>query len=173
MVTPWIRLSEEVLHEGYRKVARRVYHLPDGRAANFEVHLDPQVVAVLALTPQHRVILAKQYRPGPDRTLLEVPGGAVEPGELPEIAARRELFEETGYMGELHYVAENLYGNSTMLQHNFIALNCCRVAQPRLDVDEFIEVVELPLEEFRTLLCSGQLTDVATGYLGLDFLGLL
>lgn len=173
MVSPWIRLNEEVIHEGYRKVARRVYQLPDGRAANFEVHLDSQVVAILALTPEHRVILAKQYRPGPDRMLLEVPGGGIEPGELPEIAARRELLEETGYMGELHYVAENLYGYSTMIQHNFIAINCCRVAQPRLDENEFIEVVELPLDDFRTLLRSGQLTDVATGYLGLDFLGLL
>lgn len=174
MAAPWIRLSEEVIHEGYRKVARRVYQLPDGRAADYEIHMDPQVVAILALTADQRVILAKQYRPGPEKMLAEVPGGGVEQGELPEAAAQRELLEETGYTGDMQYVAESYPGGySTMQQYNFVATNCRRVAQPRLDANEFIDVVELPLEDFRALLRSGQLTDVATGYLGLDFLGLL
>lgn len=173
MAAPWVRISEEMVHEGYRKVERRVYLLPDGRAADFEIHLDPQVVAILALTPDRRVILAKQYRPGPERMLVEMPGGGIEPGETPEAAARRELLEETGFEGELAYVAENLYGYSTMLQHNFVATNCRRVAQPRPDSNEFIDVVEISLDEFRNLLRSGQMTDVATGYLGLDYLGLL
>jgi hypothetical protein len=47
------------------------------------------------------------------------------------------------------------------------------VQEQQTDQDEFIEVVEMSLEEFRNHLRSGELTDIGTGYLGLDFLKLL
>jgi ADP-ribose pyrophosphatase len=174
MTAPWILLNEKLQYDGYRKIAHRNYRLPDGRDEVFEIALDPQVVTILAITPDRRVILAKQFRPGPGTMLSELPGGKVEPGEEPRAAAHRELLEETGCEGDLHLIAETFQGAySTMRRYNFVALNCRRVNNPRPDENEFIEGVELSLEDFRALLRSGQLTDVATGYLGLDFLGLL
>jgi ADP-ribose pyrophosphatase len=174
MNEPWVRLNEQTVYDGYRKIARRTYRLPDGAAADFEIHLEPRVVTILAFTPQQKAILARQYRPGPDRFLLELPGGAVETGETTEQAARRELMEETGCEGELHFVGESMRGAyTTMINCNYVALNCRRHSDPRPDAHEFIDVVELPLDDFRVLLRSGQLTDVACGYLGLDFLGWL
>lgn len=174
MAAPWVCLNEKIVYDGYRKIARRTYQLPNGSAADFEIRIEPRVVAVLAITEQHNVVLARQYRPGPGRLLLELPGGGVEPGETPEQAARRELLEETGCEGDLHFVAESFSGAySTMQRFNFVALGCHRIALPKPDEQEFIEVVELPMDDFRVLLRSGELTDVATGYLGLDFLGML
>lgn len=174
MTASWTLLGETLQYNGYRKIARRTYRLPDGRDGDFEIRLEPLVVTILALTPDQHVLLAKQFRPGPGETLLELPGGAVEPGEDSEEAARRELMEETGYAGALLFVGETFRGAyTTMRQHNFVALNCQKINEPRLDAYEFIEVVEMPLAEFRAHLRSGQLTDVATGYLGLDFLGCL
>jgi len=174
MAAPWVCLSEKIVHDGYRKIARRTYHLPNGSSADFEIRIEPRVVAILAITSQHRVVLTRQYRPGPESLILEIPGGGVEPGETPEQAARRELLEETGCDGDLQFIGESLCGAyTTMQRYNFVAMNCRRIAFPKPDEHEFIDVVELPLDDFRALLRSGQLSDVATGYLGLDFLGML
>jgi ADP-ribose pyrophosphatase len=174
MTIPWTILDEKLQYDGYRKIIRRRYQFPDGREDVFDLTLDPEVVAILALTPEQRVLLAKQFRPGPSAVLYEVPGGRVETGEDPLAAARRELLEETGYEGDLHMVVETPYGAiSTMRRYNFVALNCRKVGQPHPDSGEFIELMDVSLDEFRAILRSGMLTDVGTGYLGLDYLGLL
>lgn len=174
MTLTWTLLDERLQYDGYRKITRRSYIMPDGSAADFEIRLEPLVATIFALTPDRRVLLAEQFRPGPGATLRELPGGAFEAGESPEAAARRELREETGCEGELHFVGETFSGAySTMRHYNFVALNCRKVSEPCLDDHEFINVVEITLDEFRALLRAGQLTDVATGYLCLDYLGLL
>ena len=58
----------------------------------------PDGVIVLALTENGEVILVKQFRPALGYHTLELPAGAVDPGETPMEAAERELFEETGYV---------------------------------------------------------------------------
>ena len=53
-------------------------------------------VNVIPLTPEEDIILIRQYRHGIQGFTLEIPGGIIEPGDTPEGAASRELFEETG-----------------------------------------------------------------------------
>jgi ADP-ribose pyrophosphatase len=47
------------------------------------------------------LLLQKQFRPPLDKVCIEFPAGLVDKGETPEAAAIRELFEETGYVGEV------------------------------------------------------------------------
>jgi ADP-ribose pyrophosphatase YjhB (NUDIX family) len=57
--------------------------------------------ASVAILNAGRFLLVKRGRP-PAKGLSAFPGGKLEPGETPEQAARRELFEETGLTaGEL------------------------------------------------------------------------
>ena len=171
---PWPKLSEELLETGYRKLLRRTFRQPDGTLSVFDIKREPLVVCVLPLTPDRQVILARQFRPGPEQVLLELPGGCMEAGETPLQAAERELLEETGYTGNLQYVGESLDdAYTTLVRHNFVATDCRRLQAPRNEDGEITEVVALPLDDFRQHLRSGQLTDVETGYLGLDHLGLL
>ena len=54
-------------------------------------------VCVVCITAKERIVLVRQFRPAVNCVTLELPAGHVENGETPDLAARRELFEETGY----------------------------------------------------------------------------
>lgn len=148
--------------------------MPDGDKADFYINKARQPVCVLALTKDKKVILAKQFRPGPNKILSELPGGIIEKGETPAKAMARELLEETGYRGKLKFITrcyDSAYSNIN--RYCFVATDCIKVFRQKLDKHEYIEVELLPLNKFRRLLKSGRMTDIDVGYLGLDYLGLL
>jgi ADP-ribose pyrophosphatase len=174
MTEPWIKLNEKSLQLGRRKLLHRTYRLPDGSVDDFDIKHEPQVVCILALTTDRQVVLARQFRPGPEQILLEMPGGGMEADETPQQAAARELLEETGYAGEIQYIGTSLdCAYTTLLRHNFVATGCQKLQEPQTGAGEFTEAVTMSLADFRQHLRSGQLTDIETGYLGLDYLGLL
>jgi len=170
----WKKISEESLKAGYRKYLKRIFLMPDGRTEVYDVKDEGKVCCVLALTKKNEVVIAKQYRPGPEKVLFELPGGLVDTGETPEEAIKRELLEETGYTGNIEFVGTSLRcAYSTGIRYHFIARDCEKIQEPQLEENEFIEVELMPIEEFRKHLSSGNLSDVATGYMGLEYLGLL
>lgn len=172
MQLAWHKESESPYKAGFRALLKRVFRLPDGREATFDIKDEGIPVGVLAFTPSMEVILARQFRPGPEEVLLEMPGGGTDPGEQPEHAIRRELLEETGFTGDFQFVGTNYHcAYSNALRHTYVATNCRQVQAPA--PDELVEVVTVPLPEFRLHLRSGRLTNVDGAYAALDFLKLL
>jgi ADP-ribose pyrophosphatase len=146
----WQKLTKSQVFAGFRRILSTRFVLPNGIEADFEIKQEPCTVNILALTPHNTVLLVQQFRPGPEAILLELPGGAIDPGEEPAQAAARELLEETGYRGEIEAVGTSWQcAYSTMLKYSFVARNCVKVQEPALDDHEFIEVVEMPLTDFR------------------------
>jgi ADP-ribose pyrophosphatase len=66
--------EEEVVYNGWLKVLRRRYQLPDGRTADWDMHAGGSTAAVLALTPDQRLVMVRQFRPGPGRVVLTLQG---------------------------------------------------------------------------------------------------
>ena len=121
--------------------------LPDGKTGKREIIKHPGAVAVIALTSENKIIMVEQYRKALERSLVEIPAGKLEKGEEPVLSAKRELEEETGY--EWENVAHNLKKKEN--------------AAP-LDEDEFVEMLELTLEEAQTYMDEGKIQDAKTAY---------
>lgn len=118
------------------------------------VHEDGVVVA--PVTKDQRFVLIRQYRPALERFTLEFPAGGVGAGEAPEQAARRELYEETGY----HAPVLKLAVEGTLrlereknLNHFFIAPDV--ELDPAFAPKERIETVLTSFSDFRELVLSG------------------
>lgn len=90
---------------------------------------------VVALTEANNLVVARQFRAGPDLVMDELPGGYVDEGESPEEAAVRELREETGYVAARIEYLGYVYKDSVMngKWHIFLAVDCRRVAEQKLD----------------------------------------
>jgi ADP-ribose pyrophosphatase len=171
---PWTLLDERPGSSGYLRITSRRYRMPDGTELWWDIVGGNRSVAVLALTADEQVVLARQFRPGPGRVLDELPGGRVEDGESVEAGAARELLEETGYAGSLEVVASDwLSASARTRRFVAVALDAERVGDPEPDPGEHIETVLRPLPAFRAQLRRGELTDVDLGYLALDYLGRL
>jgi len=174
-VEKWEELSREMAFQKYsRKIEKVIYKMPDGNEKDFYIKKEGPAVGMLAITKDQKIILVKQFRPGPNEILNELPGGYIEKNEKPEDAAERELLEETGYKGKTQLVATAFdCAYSTMDRYCIVVTECEKVAEQNLDKTEFAEVVLMSLTEFRELLKGGKNTDVEIGYMGLDYLELL
>lgn len=174
-IEPWKSISRQQVFKKYsRTVDKVMFRLPDGSESDFYILSEAPAVCTLAFTSDKQVVLVRQYRPGPEQILNELPGGFIDKDEDPMVAARREFKEETGYEGDFTFVGtclDSAYSN--MERRCFIAQNCKKIEEPQSTKTEKTEVILLSLEEFRALLKSGKMTDVEVGYLGLDYLGLL
>lgn len=171
----WEELSREIAFQKYsRKIEKVIFRLPDGKESDFYIKKEGPAVGMLAITKNSDVILVKQFRPGPNEILYELPGGFIDKDETPEQAAERELLEETGYKGKAKLVTEAYdCAYSTMKRYCVVVTDCEKIAEQKLDNTEFAEVELVVLEEFKKILRSGKNTDIEVGYLGLDYLKLL
>lgn len=174
-IKKWEELSREIAFQKYsRKIEKVIFRLPDGKESDFYIKKEGPAVGILALTKNNEVILVKQFRPGPNEILDELPGGYIDKDETPEQAAERELLEETGYKGKAQLITEAFdCAYSTMKRHCVVVTDCEKIAEQKLEQTEFAEVVISSLEDFKTMLRSGKNTDIEVGFLGLDYLKLL
>lgn len=121
-------------------------------------------VHTIAVTPDDRVVLVRQFRAGSGRDSLETPGGLLEPGEDPGEAGARELLEETGYAGDpprsLGIVRPNP-ALLTMAITTVVIRNVRRVAEPRPDAGEELSIELVPASEIPAMIRDGRIDHAA------------
>jgi ADP-ribose diphosphatase len=84
-VSPWVAVIE-----------REVEFSPGAPVELYHAVDQQDYVAIVAMTPDGRIPIVRQYRPALERFTWELPAGLVDGGEDPGEACRRELLEETG-----------------------------------------------------------------------------
>lgn len=168
----WKKQAERIQKVGYKRVTLKDFELPNGSVAEFTTWgTKTNNVAVIALTASGKVVVARQFRPGPESILDELPGGAVETGEDPAIAAARELLEETGYASNqpleaLGVACRDAYTNE--LSHYFLARNCIQTAEQALDEHEFVDIAEITIGQLIKNAKTGKMSDAVAVLMAYD-----
>jgi len=126
------------------KVDRLRVELDNGMVATREIVRFPEVVVVIAFRDNGDCLLVKQFRKPIESVLLEAVAGKVDLGESPEMAARRELKEETGYDVKRIEKIGMTYptpGYSTEVQHYFGVIVDDNPSRKSCDDDELVDPV--------------------------------
>jgi 8-oxo-dGTP pyrophosphatase MutT (NUDIX family) len=121
----------------------------DGTKSTFEKLKRADTTVVIPITSEGKIILTLQEQPG-KAPFIGCAGGRLEPNEDPLESAKRELLEETGYeAGEMVlWRALQPVSKLDWVIYTFIAKDCRKVAEQKLDAGEKIELKLLDFEEF-------------------------
>lgn len=162
-------VHREVLHRGMVwDLVRDTVDFADGVRFDREYVWHTGAVAVLAVDEQDRVLLIRQYRHPVGHSLWEIPAGLLDmDGELPHIAAARELAEETGYepgrMRTLVDLRPSPGGNDEVIRV-YLATGVRESAGDFERTDEEAELVSrwVPLAEAVQAVLEGRITNGTT-----------
>lgn len=173
-------ISSDVVHRGhYLEFRVDTIERTDGSTGKRDIVRHPGAIAVLAIDDDGRVLLVRQWRTAAGEALLEIPAGTLDVHdgvtEDPDVAARRELEEETGHRAATWRKLAEFWtapGFATELMHLYLATGIAgAAADDRLtpDEDERLELRAVPLDEAVGLALDGTIRD-AKSILGLLWL---
>lgn len=158
-------ISEEKIFEGnVLDFSLRRARLQDGSTVSREVVINRGAVVIIPITQNNEVRLVRQFRPVADKWLLELPAGGLEPGEDPDLAAPRELLEETGDRAATWQKLHGFYsapGILTEFLHLYLATDLTP-GPNNLEHDEHIEVVTVPWARAVEMIRYQEIEDAKT-----------
>jgi ADP-ribose pyrophosphatase len=146
---PWpIDARETVFESPWLRVHRESVIRPDDSVGEYYFgDVGGDSVAVVAKR-DGQLVLVSEYRPKLHQRILSCPGGGIADGESPIDAARRELREETGYAaGDLTVIQRYWPTVAVKMRRYVVFATDLEQVGDSLDDAEFIDVVELPVEE--------------------------
>jgi ADP-ribose pyrophosphatase len=165
-------IDRQVVHTGtYMTFTRDTVVDPEGHEHARDIVLHPGAVTVVAILPDRRLVLVRQYRHAAGEALLELPAGTLDRQpdgamEEPLLAARRELTEETGYRAATWRNLGTFFtapGFASELMTLFLATDLePDPAYKGPDPDERLKVELVAFEEALALAQGGGLRDAKT-----------
>ena len=161
-IRPWVRRSARQLADC------RIFTVSESTSVcprtdnehNFYFIETADWVNIVPITAAREVVFIRQFRHGNEAITLEIPGGMVDPGEDPQVAAVRECLEESGYeagkVESLGVLSPNpaVFPNSL---HTFVARDCRQVRDIANTSTEHTEVVFIGLDELPDQMQSGEI----------------
>jgi len=131
------------------EVYRWEQELFDGTMDTFEMLKRPDTIQIITVVGD-KVLVTREEQPGRPVRELGFLGGRSEEGEEPLVTAKRELLEESGLESddwELWKVYDPFVKMDWKI-YMFIARNCRKVSEPKLDAGEKIQMREVNFDEF-------------------------
>ncbi len=158
-------LKSECVYDGkVITVEKDDIEIATGKKSFREVVRHPGGVVILAMKDLQTIILVRQFRYPIKKVVLELPAGKLERGEDPDLAAKRELEEETGYKAEkwtsLGYI-NTTPGFCDEKLYLYKAENLYFVGE-HPDEGEIIRAVEVSFSELMLKIKNGEINDAKT-----------
>jgi ADP-ribose pyrophosphatase len=154
-------MKTRLIHQGRSiRVQEEEAQFPDGRTGLLDIVRHPGASAIVPFESAEDVLLIRQFRHAAGGVIWEVPAGKLD-GDSPEVCAGKELEEEVGRRaGRLEPLGRiwTTPGFTDEVIHLFAAFDLETIPQ-RLEHDEFIEVVRMPLSRAVEMVWSGELED--------------
>jgi ADP-ribose pyrophosphatase len=166
-------VASQVVHRGrYLEFRVDTIARADGTTGTRDVAGHPGAISVLALDDDGRLLLVRQWRSPAGRAMLEIPAGTLDVHdgvtEDPDVAARRELEEETGHRATTWRKLSTFWtapGFISELMHLYLATGIAGAdGDERLtpDEDERLELYHLTVDEALEQVASGAICDAKT-----------
>lgn len=160
-------IGKEILGKGsIFELTRLNVELDSGKKIDWDVVLLPERegVSIIALDNQDNIYLVEEYMAAVDKKMLSIPKGMVEIGEKQIDAAKRELKEETGTEGRLEEFRElKIWPGYTNAKNTlFIARNVVEVGRVKIEDEEHLETVKMPLKQAVEMVMQGKVEDYRT-----------
>lgn len=161
-MNPWKTLRKRKIYDQapWLVVELHAVELPDGRVIpDWPWIKTPDYINVVAVTADDTYLCFRQTKYGIAGDTLAVIGGYLNPGEQPQVAAMRELREETGYEAPEwidlgHYLVDPNRGVAT--GYLFLARGARRITTPDSDDLEEQRLLFLTREELQSALANGE-----------------
>lgn len=168
MIDNWkLTRTKKILDTSPFSIWQKTYQNPQKEEGEFDAFVlqTPDWANIIAMTPENKILLVRQFRFGTDSVELEIPGGVIESGELPLHAAQRELAEETGYKtAATSWRQIGVVDQNPAIQTNkcytFLATDVIPTGTgTNFDPGEIIELEFATMKEVREYIRSGQITN--------------
>ena len=162
-VKPWKLISSKLLNKFRIFNVRSDVRLSPrtGREQDLFVIECTNWCNVIAITPDQKIVMVEQYRPGSDTVELEIPGGMIDKEDASPVAAGvRELREETGYEGRDARLLGEIFPNPAIMNNTCytVIVEDCRYVQPvEFDAGEDLATRLVPIADIPKLVAENKI----------------
>lgn len=156
-----VNLTQEVHRNDWFRVLKQEVRTTTHRALDYYTIDFPTPAVGIVARNDDNYLLIRQYRFIVDQFVWAIPSGGVSLQESTIQAAKRELFEETGYTAErisplMNFFAS--YGCSNQEFQIFLAENVVQASQ-QYDTEEVLEVSWISASRLRHMLANNEIVD--------------
>lgn len=161
MKKPTVRSSEIIHTNPWFRIRHDILTWPNGNPGQYFVSEFPGASCIICVRDE-KILTVTQYRHTMNGESIELPMGALKPGQSPLEGAKRELQEETGYQAaEWNELGSffSLNGSCRNIMHVFAASDLTEVSTQREDSEADMTVNWLALTEWQRLIRKGKIGD--------------
>ena len=140
--------------------------IPNGNVVKWDLIDHKGAAAVVAVREDGKLLMVRQYRNALERETIEIPAGGLNGREEPtDVAAMRELKEETGYVCDKVELINSIYTTVAFCNEKidiYLARGLKHPGSQHLDEDEYINVEAYTVEELKQMIFDCKIQDSKT-----------